>query len=117
MHEPAPGPSIDWEEIWPVVDAAMGLLTAQDRNAVLLHYFERKGFRAIGAAFGISDDAAQKRVMRALGKLRSILMRRGITVSAATLAMLLTTSTLQSAPAGLAISVGNASLARAAAAG
>ena len=117
MHEPAPDPSTDWEEICPILDAAMGQLSAQDRNAVLLHYFERKGFRAIGAAFGISDDAAQKRVMRALGKLRSILMRRGITVSAATLAMMLTTSTLQSAPAGLSISVGSASLAGAAAAG
>src|SRR5438094_1629876 len=117
MHEPAPDPSTDWEEICPILDAAMGQLSAQDRNAVLLHYFERKGFRAIGAAFGISDDAAQKRVMRALGKLRSILMRRGITVSAATLAMMLTTSTLQSAPAGLSISVGSASLVGATVAG
>src|SRR6266487_1509359 len=79
MHEPEP--SADGEEISPILDAAMGQLSAQDRNAVLLHYFERKGFRAIGTVFGISDDAAQKRVTRALGKLRSILMRRGVTRS------------------------------------
>jgi RNA polymerase sigma factor (sigma-70 family) len=117
MHEPVPEPSTDWEEIAPILDAAMGQLSAHDRNAVLLHYFERKGFRAIGAVFGISDDAAQKRVTRALGKLRSILMRRGVTVSAATLATMLTASTVQSAPAGLSISIGSASLACAAAAG
>src|SRR5439155_25755129 len=64
-----------------------------------------------------SDDAAQKRVKRALGKLRSILTRRGVTVSAATLATMLTASAAQSAPAGLSISVGSASLTGAAAAG
>ncbi len=58
MHEPEP--SADWEEISPILDAAMGQLGAQDRNAVLLHYFEGKGFRAIGTVFGISDDTAQK---------------------------------------------------------
>src|ERR1051326_5573750 len=78
----------------------MDWLSAQDRNAVLLHYFERKGYRAIGAILGISDDTAQKRVTRALGKLRTILIRRGVTISA-----------------GLAVSVGSASLAGASAAG
>ena len=117
MHEPVPEASTDWKEISPILDAAMGQLSAQDRNAVLLHYFEGKGFRAIGTVFRISDDAAQKRVTRALGKLRSILLRRGVKVSGATLATMLTASTAQSAPAGLSISVGSASLAWAAAAG
>jgi RNA polymerase sigma factor (sigma-70 family) len=89
----------DWDQLRPVLDSAMGQLSSKDRNAVLLRYFKGEDFRSVGATLGLSADAAQKRVTRALNSLRTILIRRGITVSASALALLLTTSTVQSAPA------------------
>ena len=117
MLESAPESSADWDMICPLLDDAMAALSAADRNAILLHYFERHGYRAIGAALGISDDAAQKRVARALGKLRTILLRRGVTLSAGSLAVALSAGTAQSAPASLSASICSASLAAASAAG
>ena len=78
---------------------------------------KRQDLRAVGAALGISEDAAQKRVNRALEKLRTFLSRRDVTLTATTLATTLATESVVAAPAGLAVSVTAASLAGAAAAG
>jgi hypothetical protein len=99
-----------------MLDSAMGHLSSKDRTAVVLHFFGEKGFGEVGASIGVGADAAQKRVARALPKLRNILLRRGVTISLSTLASMLATSAAQSAPIGLASSVSNASLASAAAA-
>jgi hypothetical protein len=64
--------------------------------------------RAVGAALGVSEDAAQKRVTRALEKLRIILGSRAPTT--ATLAALLASGAANSsAPVGLTSSVSAAS--------
>lgn len=116
MNESAPEPSREWEHLCPLLDAAIARLNARDRDAVLLHYFEQMNFRAVGAALGLSDDAAQKRVSRALGKLRAILTRRGIPISEASLSGFLV-ATAPPAPGSLAVSVAKSSLAHAAAIG
>jgi RNA polymerase sigma factor (sigma-70 family) len=116
MHDPTPESTPDWEKLRPVLDTAMGDLSATDRNAVLLRFFERKDFRAVGLALGLSEDAAQKRVARALDKLRTDLARRGVTLSATALAAAITGGAIHLAPAGLAVSVATASLAGASAA-
>lgn len=116
MHDPtSESPSV-WDQLCPLLDAAIGELNAKDRDVVVLRYFEGKNLRAVGAALGISEDTAQKRVARAVEKLHVILTRRGVTVTASALAVLLTTSTVHSAPAGMALSVTTASLAGASAA-
>jgi RNA polymerase sigma factor (sigma-70 family) len=111
MQELKPDSPLEWERLAPVLDGAMGALSSEDRNAVLLHYFEDKDFRAVGAVLGVSDDAAQKRVSRALTKLRAILVGKGVAMSEASLTILLKTGAVQSAPRGLAHSVANVSLA------
>lgn len=116
MKESLSEPTREWEQIRPLLDAAMARLNAKDRDAVLLHYFEQKDFRAVGTALGVSDDAAQKRVSRALTKLRTILMRDGISVSASSLSSFLNAA-ISSVPIGLASFVAKTSLARAAAMG
>jgi RNA polymerase sigma factor (sigma-70 family) len=107
----------EWERLRPVLDAAMDKLAAKDRNAVLLHYFEQKDFRTVGAALGLSDDAAQKRVSRALEKLRNLLTRGGVVVSISSLSNLLQAAATPATPASVALSVAKTSLARAAAMG
>ncbi len=88
VHMNAPGAET-WKQLAPVLDDAIHELDESDRKAVVLRFFEGLHFRAIGAEFGISDDAAQKRVSRALDKLRDRLVRQGVTVGAAALAICL----------------------------
>jgi hypothetical protein len=64
------------------LDEAMGSLGAKDRDAVFLRYFERKELRAVGDALGTNEEAARKRVGRALDTLRRHLTGRGVTLSA-----------------------------------
>ena len=108
---------LEWEQLRPVLDAAMDRLNTKDRNAVLLHYLERKDFRTVGLALGLSNDAAQKRVSRALLKLRGILTQSGVAMSVSLLATLLNSASVNAAPAGMAAAVAKTSLAGAAALG
>jgi RNA polymerase sigma factor (sigma-70 family) len=109
--DPAPEPAPEWERIGPVLDGAMSQLGDEDREALLLRFLQRHNFRAIGQLLGLSDDAAQKRVSRALEKLRVHLTSQGVTTSAAALSVALSTHVVQAAPPGLAVALSHAALA------
>jgi RNA polymerase sigma factor (sigma-70 family) len=112
---PAPETSPDWERIRPALDAAMADLRDDDRDALLMRFFKNQDFRSIGAAFGVSDNTAHQRVIRALETLRKSLAHRGITTSAAALLIAISGNAVQAAPVGLAVAVStSAMLARAA---
>src|SRR5664279_3675652 len=102
-------------QVAPVLDEAIGQLDAEDRTAILLRFFERKDFQSVGEALGSSEDAARKRVDRALGKLHVLLKHRGATLSAAALGTALAAEAVTAAPAGLAASVVGTALASVAA--
>jgi len=106
-----------WARIAPLLDEAMAGLSIADRNAVLLRFFEKKNLKEVGHALGTNEDAAQKRITRALEKLRSFFERRGKVISASVLAGALTTSAVQAVPTGLAASVTAAVMLSGAAAG
>ena len=78
-----------WERVAPVLDDALAQLGEVERGAVLLHYLQNKRLRDVGLALGLSEDAAQKRVTRALAKLRRILLKRGVALQAVALPGLL----------------------------
>jgi len=103
-----------WEQLRPVLDAAMHHLNECDRNAVLLRFFEGRSLAEVGARLGLSEDAARKRVGRALDKLRELLARKGFTSTSAILATMLSGHAVVAAPAGFAASVAGAALASAA---
>ena len=63
-------PDAAWQQIEPLLDEAMANLSTADHDAVVLRYFESRSLREVGAALGSSEDAAQKRVARALERLR-----------------------------------------------
>ena len=49
-----------WQEIAPVLEAAMDSLNARDRNVVVLRFFEGKSLNEVGAALGgQSEDPAR----------------------------------------------------------
>ncbi len=112
LHDPEPEP--DWDQLRPVLDAAMHELKDIDREALLLRYFENRQFAEVGAQLGLSENAARTRVDRALGKLRTVLTHRGIATAAAALSTVIAANAVQVAPAGLAASLTTASLAGAA---
>jgi RNA polymerase sigma factor (sigma-70 family) len=101
----------DWLSVAPLLDEAISTLDEPERDALLLRYFKNQDFRAVGAALGVSDDTAQKRVARSLEKLRATLERRGVTTTTAALSTALASHAVQAAPAGLAASWISASLA------
>jgi len=92
-------------EIAPVLDEAINELGADDREAILLRFFERRNLRGVGEALGTSENVAQKRVARAVQELAALLRRQGFTVPAAALAAGLSASAVKAAPAGLALSI------------
>jgi hypothetical protein len=105
----------DWEQIRPLLDEALDELGRNDRDALLLRFFEQRSLAEVGNALGSNEDAARKRVSRALEKLRARLTRRGVTTSAVALSAALPIHAIQVAPAGLAATLTSASLAGAAA--
>src|SRR5439155_18185640 len=109
--DPASEIAPESERVQPVLDEAMAELSDEDREALLLRFFKNRDFRAIGAALGISDDAAQKRVSRALERLRTGLTSRGVTTTAGALSALLVAETVSFAPAGLPATLSTAALA------
>lgn len=94
-----------WEQVAPLLDEALAALGKTDRNAIALRYFENKTAEEIGAALKLNKDAAQKRVSRALEKLRKIFARRGVHLTTAIIAALVSAHSVQAAPAGLAATV------------
>ena len=94
-----------WKTIAPQLDAALGELTEPDRDAVLLRYFEKKSAQEMAALLGISDEAAQKRVSRAVEKLRELFAKRGVTVGAGGLVVVISANAVQAAPVGLAVTI------------
>lgn len=104
-----------WESFRPVLDQVMGELADTDRDAIALRFLEERSFTDVGRALRLSEDAARKRVERALDKMHGLLARRGVTSTTAALALTLTGQAATSAPAGLAGTVTGVALAGAAA--
>jgi RNA polymerase sigma factor (sigma-70 family) len=100
-----------WEELRPVIDEAMHELNQGERHAVLLRFFEKRQLGEVGAKLGVSEDAARKRVDRALEKLRGLLERRGVTSTSAALVVILGANTVAAAPVGMAASIAGAAIA------
>ena len=104
-------PGVPWETIAPHLDAALGDLKDIERDAVLLRYFERKSAREMADILGTSEEAVQKRVGRAVEKLRQFFSKRKITIGAGGLTILISANAVQSAPAGLAAMISTSALA------
>jgi RNA polymerase sigma factor (sigma-70 family) len=91
----------DWLRVEPLLDEAMETLHEDDRSVLLLRFFEDKSLREVGETLGTSENAAQKRVSRALDQLRAAFLRRGIALTAAGLATDLSAHAISIAPAAL----------------
>jgi len=102
----------DWEQLHPVLDAAMHELKETDREAILLRYFENRQFAEVGAKLGLNENAARMRVERALEKLRAVFLRRGVAATTA-LASVISANAVQLAPVNLTATLTTTSIAAA----
>ena len=105
-----------FSEIAPILDEAINQLGEEDRKAILLRFYERLDVLAVGEQLGSSENAAQKRVSRALDQLHSILIQRGISaaLSATALGTALAARAVEATPAEVVASLAKAGLASAA---
>jgi RNA polymerase sigma factor (sigma-70 family) len=74
-----------WEQLRPLLDESVARLRSADRQAVVLRFYRQMSFGQIGDELQISEDAARKRVSRAIERLRAQFARKGIAVGSATL--------------------------------
>jgi RNA polymerase sigma factor (sigma-70 family) len=98
-------PDASWEHVSPQLDVALGELSETDRDAVLLRYFERKSAQEMAHILGLSDEAAQKRVSRAVERLRDSFSKRNVTIGASVLVVVISANGVQAAPVGLAAAI------------
>jgi len=110
-------PDSVWPEIAPVLDDAMNQLSARDRDAIVLRFVDQRDLRSVGEALGLSEDAAQKCVTRAIERLRKSLVRRGVALPTTALATALAGSVGVPVPTGLAGTVSTAAVTSATASG
>ena len=109
LHESEPDA---WPRIAPLLDEAVARLGEADRNAVVLRFYEQRPLEEVGRVLGLNADAAQKRVSRALEKLRKLFIKRGVSSTTATIAGAISENSVQVAPLILAKSVTAAALAK-----
>jgi len=117
MEKSGPEDTAAWERIAPRLDGALNRLGEGDRAVLLLRFFEKKSVREIGTALAVSEAAAQKRLGRALERLRGLLGTEAVTVPSATLAALLMAEAVAATPSVLTGAVATAALAGATTAG
>jgi RNA polymerase sigma factor (sigma-70 family) len=99
-----PEPEV-WNQVSPLLEPALATLKAADHDAIVLRFFDGKSLLQVGNDLGLSEDAAKKRVARALGKLRKFFTKRGIVLSVGGIAGALTANSVHAAPPGLAKAV------------
>ena len=91
-----------------MLDTALAGLSEKDHDAVVLRFFEGRNLSEVGAALGASEDAAKKRVNRAVEKLRKFFIKRGVALPAAALTGAISANAVQAAPVGLAVTISTA---------
>ena len=105
-----------WRELSPQLDEAMAGLGTSERDALVLRYFQNKSMAEVGKFLGLAENTAQKRVSRALEKLRVFFTKRGVSSTTAIIAGMISAHSVQAVPVTLAKSVTAVALAKGAAA-
>jgi RNA polymerase sigma factor (sigma-70 family) len=101
-----------WRELSPQLDEAMAGLGASERDALVLRYFQNKSMAEVGQFLGLEENTAQKRVSRALEKLRAFFVKRGVSSTTAILTGAISAHSVQAVPVTLAKSVTAVALAK-----
>ena len=99
------------EALVPLLDEGLLGLREADRLALILRFIEDRSLREVGELLGVEEDAARKRVARALAKLTGFFQKRGFLLPAGSGATALLAQASQAAPITLAGTAAQAGLA------
>lgn len=99
-----------WAQLAPHLEAAMGKLAARDRTLLVLRFYENKTAVEAATLLGIRKDAAQKRVTRAVEKLRKYFAQQGVAASSLAITGAFSANSIPAAPAGLAAMISSTTL-------
>ncbi|MGD1278552.1 MAG: sigma-70 family RNA polymerase sigma factor [Tepidisphaeraceae bacterium] len=91
-----------WEGIEPLLDRGLAQLGSSNRDLVLWRFFESKSIGEIARQLQISEEAASKRLGRAVENLRGYFRQHGVATTAGVLTTMLASRTSEAAPAHLA---------------
>ena len=105
-----------WAQLEPLLDEAMASLGDTDRAVLALRYFENQTAAEIGRTLKLNEEAAKKRVGRALEKLRKFFTKRGVSSTTAIIAGAISANSVQAAPVTLAKAATAAAITKGAAA-
>ena len=105
------GTDADWKQIAPLLDGAINQLPERDRSVIVMKFFGTKSAREIASVLRVTEEAAQKRVTRAVDRLRGIFARNGVTLSAAALTATFASNATAAVPPALCLSVTTGALA------
>ena len=105
-----------WAQLAPLLEDAMGQLDEKERGAVVLRFFSGKSFAEVAMDSGVTENAAKKRVARAMEKLRLYFSKRGVASTTAIIAGAISANSVQVAPVALAKTVTAVAVAKGAAA-
>lgn len=94
--------NVGWSEVSPELEAAVDRLGDRYREVVLLRFYRQMSFIEVAQALGLSEEAARKRVQRALEKLREVLGKKGMKGTTAGLSAVLVGNVVGQMPEGLA---------------
>ncbi len=80
-HAPSAHRTLDPAEVGSLLDDALANLSAKERSAVLLRYYQDQSVQQVGTALGISPNSATKRIGRAIERMREFLAGKGLAIS------------------------------------
>lgn len=106
----APDADSLWVKISPLIDEVIAQLPARDRELILSRFFSDCSHGSTARTLGMTEDAVRMRLKRAMDKMRVLLERRGITTSAALLALCLPARASSPLPLGLLAQVSQVSV-------
>lgn len=98
MEQSLEAKDVVWQEIEPLLNQSLAVLKNSERDCVLLRYYQRLSFAEVGAALGLSEEAARKRVGRTLEKMRVFLTKEGVIIPSLALSGLLSAHAVKAAP-------------------
>jgi RNA polymerase sigma factor (sigma-70 family) len=100
-----------FDAMLPLLDEGLLSLRENDRVALISRYIEERPLRDVGSALGVDEDAARKRVSRALDRLARFFQKHGFALPGTAGAAALLAHATQAAPATLAAASAEAALA------
>ena len=102
LPDPAPDATVAaWQPYLPHLDRCLARLPDPDQRALWLRFFEDKSLAEVGRALGVAEEAARKRVRRALDRLQGLLEKEGAQVRERDLEPMLGARLAAALPVGL----------------